>query len=534
MKRILIHTGLIAFLLTWPLVNIVLKNDAFRIIGGWSLFAFIIFVFIYAIIPVFVLSLIDYFLEKKSTNYHSLFRYCIFIIGAGIFWVQLTEYHLTPLIKGINPGVLNYNLYFLFFFSGLVFLFLIYKLRKYLFIFLKLISPLMLIALGALLFVTLQTEKFYSSNKEDFISIQEDEIQQKRVYILIFDGVSLPFLMEGQEINKELFPNFYRISKEWTWYRKAITNGTSTSTARPMMFSGRYYGGKLNSFKGFNDNLFQMVGSSLNTHIFFDIETLKTENAPVLQGVWLNKTLFVAYLNISTPPPLRGYLVKFIPRSWNFDWRGEVPERYYGKEQTYFGGKLKDQFSAFVKESVEASGEKEGFFLLWSTISHFPYIFDKNGRIIENTEYRTFEVGMDEETVQKVTKNYIETLQYVDFLLGRFIKKLEEEGLYKEAVILVTSDHGMSTTGSNYNIDERVFRIPFFLKTSLIEKGINDRDVQTVDITPTILDVLGISLSSKYQGQSLLRPYQERAKIIYALGVPGFWILGEDGLVWQK
>ena len=41
----------------------------------------------------------------------------------------------------------------------------------------------------------------------------------------------------------------------------------------------------------------------------------------------------------------------------------------------------------------------------------------------------------------------------------------------------------------------------------------------------SIADILGLSLNPQYDGQSLLRLYQQRDKIIYALGVPGFKIL---------
>ena len=535
MKRVLIYAGLVAFLLTWPLVNLILKNDAFRLIGGWSFEAFTVFIFIYAFLPVFILSLIDYFLARKKKNYDLFFQNFIFIAGAGVFWAQLVEHHFVSLVKEINFPGLNSNLHLFFLFSGLIFIFIIYRMKKYLPVFLKILSPLMLIALIALFVSTFQTEKFYSSEDRVFDYLSKEEFQKKRVYFLVFDGISLPYLMKDGQINDELFPNFYRISKEWTWYRNATTNGTSTTTARPMMFSGRYYGDKLNSFKGFGENLFQLLGSALNTHFFFDIDMLKIEKAPVKQrAFWLNKALFISYLNFSIPSPLGNYLGEIVPKSWNFSWRGETPKEYLGREQFYYGKKIKEQFYAFTEESVSSSDENEGFFLLWSVISHFPYVFDKNGEIAESSENQVFETNMAKEDIEKVEKNYIETLRYVDFLLGSFIEKLKEKNLYQEAIIFVVSDHGVSRTGSSADISQEVFRIPFFLKAPMVKKGINDRDVQTIDLTPTILDILGAPLCSEYHGQSLLRPYQEREKIIYVLGIPGFWVLKKEGFVWQR
>ena len=388
-------------------------------------------------------------------------------------------------------------------------------------------------------FTTIQTNPFYyTSNKDkDFIS-QPRALNSKNIYLLIFDCVPLPRLIKNGEIDKDFFPTFHRLSEEWAWYRNATTNGTSTSSVRPMLFSGRYYDKKLMFLKGFDDTLFSKVGTVLNSHFFFD-ERIFQENQPggftesIKHAIWLNQSLFEAYVTTSIAPPLNGYILGLFS-SWKFDWRGETPEEFLGKKELYHGNKSQQQFFNFLEEIDQSSGKSGNFFLLWSMIPHYPFIYDEKGNIIQEPKYDRFVVGMGKEDIQRVIQNQLKVLQYTDSLMGIFLRQLEESGLYEDAIIFVLSDHGLSETGTNYDINEQVFRIPFFLKAPGLPTGTDDRDVQTVDITPTIVDMLGMSLSAEYDGQSLLRPYSKRDKIIYTLGVSGFRTLQNEETWWRK
>jgi len=216
-QSIIIYTGFVVILLTWPIANIVLKNDSFRIIGGWSLTAYFVFIFIFAVLPVFLLTGIEYFLKRKNEKYSLFFQGFIFITGTAIFWFQLTEFHLTPLLKGaglITTPLRYSGLYFIFFVGGLIFIIFVYKLRKYIPLFLKYLSFLMIFALGLLFLNTLQTKAIYFSVNKDLPPISQQPSLKKNIYLLVFDGIALVRLMEGEEINKELFPNFYRLSQE--------------------------------------------------------------------------------------------------------------------------------------------------------------------------------------------------------------------------------------------------------------------------------------------------------------------------------
>ncbi len=99
----------------------------------------------------------------------------------------------------------------------------------------------------------------------------------------------------------------------------------------------------------------------------------------------------------------------------------------------------------------------------------------------------------------------------MDRLLGQFLNKLERTGLYDRALVVVAADHGVSfeadgtrRTVSAENIAD-IARVPLFVKLPGQRGGrIDRRAVQTIDVLPTIADVLDVELPWRTDGHSLL------------------------------
>ncbi len=88
---------------------------------------------------------------------------------------------------------------------------------------------------------------------------------------------------------------------------------------------------------------------------------------------------------------------------------------------------------------------------------------------------------------------------------------MKTTGLYEEALLIVTSDHGASfqpTLSFKEPTDRNLadlMRVPLFVKLPDQWDGrIDDRNVETVDVLPTVADVLGIELGAGVDGVSAL------------------------------
>ena len=99
----------------------------------------------------------------------------------------------------------------------------------------------------------------------------------------------------------------------------------------------------------------------------------------------------------------------------------------------------------------------------------------------------------------------------VDTLISELLDRLGGLPTWDETLLVVTSDHGSNLTppdlGRMQITDENreeVFRVPLFIKAPGQTVGeIRDDSAQTIDVLPSIVDLLGAEVSWEFDGHSL-------------------------------
>lgn len=87
---------------------------------------------------------------------------------------------------------------------------------------------------------------------------------------------------------------------------------------------------------------------------------------------------------------------------------------------------------------------------------------------------------------------------WTDHNIGRFRASLERLGMLDETLLVVTSDHGESLgeheeSGHGYFVYESTLKVPLIVRGPGIKPGLTvDATVRTIDLLPTLLDLLGI------------------------------------------
>jgi tetratricopeptide (TPR) repeat protein len=140
---------------------------------------------------------------------------------------------------------------------------------------------------------------------------------------------------------------------------------------------------------------------------------------------------------------------------------------------------------------------------------------------------------------------YDAALSYVDDTLGRFWDFLEKKGLTRRALIVFLSDHGESLGDHGerthgFFVYQSTMRVPLIFHWPAGAPAFSarvDRPVGLVDVTPSVLEFLGIPRIAQFQGRSTLdlvrgrAPAQEReiyGESLYAhnhLGCAGLMML---------
>ena len=113
---------------------------------------------------------------------------------------------------------------------------------------------------------------------------------------------------------------------------------------------------------------------------------------------------------------------------------------------------------------------------------------------------------------------YQAELAYVDQILGDFFSFLDHRGLLQKSLIVFTSDHGEGLgehgeSSHGYFIYQTTLHVPLIIHWPANSKRLPqsriDEPASLLDVAPTILDTLGLSLPSEMRGRSLLQPHSE-------------------------
>jgi hypothetical protein len=179
------------------------------------------------------------------------------------------------------------------------------------------------------------------------------------------------------------------------------------------------------------------------------------------------------------------------------------------------------------------SSERPRFHFLHAVIPHFPWVFVPTGeQYFSEGEDEPHPIGTfgdlhemwneDEASVMRSEYRYRLQVGFVDRYLGQVMDRMKEIGIFDKCLMIVVADHGVSfrPNHSRRNIDSEnvadIFSVPLFIKLpGQKTAGIDDRNVETIDIFPTIIDILGIDLPLPVDGVSIHEEQRSKRKTIY-------------------
>ncbi|KEO56132.1 choline-sulfatase [Thioclava pacifica] len=128
-------------------------------------------------------------------------------------------------------------------------------------------------------------------------------------------------------------------------------------------------------------------------------------------------------------------------------------------------------------------------------------------RIFDANDWREFDITTDD--IRRSRRAYFANLSYLDDKIGELLQVVEDTR--QEAVILFVSDHGdmLGARGLWFKMSffEGSSRVPMMLCAPGLEPGLVTDPVSTIDVTPTLCDLAGISLDEVapwIDGQTLL------------------------------
>lgn len=92
---------------------------------------------------------------------------------------------------------------------------------------------------------------------------------------------------------------------------------------------------------------------------------------------------------------------------------------------------------------------------------------------------------------------------YTDYAIGHFIEQARSKRWFKDTLFVIVADHCASVAGKT-SLPVAKYHIPLiFYAPDLLVPGTYDRLASQMDIAPTLMQVLGVSPSQRFYGESL-------------------------------
>ena len=352
------------------------------------------------------------------------------------------------------------------------------------------------------------------------------------VVVVAFDEFNGTSLMDAdREIDAARYPNFAALAQESTWFRNASGVHVNTVCALPAILSGNYPKSETGpELREYPRNLFTILSATGKYEmVAFEpftrlgpSEEFTARSSITRQTTSLFKMMSVIYLYQILPDSFRSQLPD-LKRAW-FGWpepglldtsaRTGVVRHPWDTERDL-------QFEHFL-ECISPSLWPRLYFT-HITLPHYPWCYTPTGkkyRMVEGAKLPESTVtdassqrelwGSDELLTTHGYQRYLLQVGYVDHLLGKLVDRLKSANLYDECLLILVADHGVSFRANQSRRVPKESNLADIMSVPLLVKlphqregGISDRNVATIDVLPTITDVLGLQLPFPMDGTSL-------------------------------
>ena len=362
------------------------------------------------------------------------------------------------------------------------------------------------------------------------------------VVFLVLDELPLASLLrEDGQINDSLFPNFARVAESSYWFRNFATNSVNTAESVPIMLSGVIKEGTKPTSADHPNTLFTLLGESHAMYVRESVTSLcpdsickpgQDEKSDLGEPKRTDGSLrlllddaLIVYGHLALPPLLRNRLPSIEGRWGGFLGQLEVSD----ERDSHAAGVdlppapargrprwINDFLAAMGRL---ASSKSPSLHYTHLMAPHIPWRVNPTGTIYEAPDYdRSIVAGLrngywpkDQAMPTQGLQRHLAQLGAVDKLLGYYVDELQRTGFWNKALVIITSDHGASFKAGSHRRDVRgdgadaLYRVPLIIHLPGQDDGvIKDEAAFSVDILPTIIDVLGVTVDWPLMGRSLL------------------------------
>ncbi|MCZ7529154.1 MAG: sulfatase-like hydrolase/transferase [Acidimicrobiia bacterium] len=350
--------------------------------------------------------------------------------------------------------------------------------------------------------------------------------------LIVFDEFpTLTLLDEKGMIDGDLFPSFSALADDATWYRNATTVHALTHMSVPAIQTGQIPSEDTAAPTAavYPESIFTLLGDSYAMNSVQEYTVCPTSLCPSPYS--------------ESPSQILGDLLS---KSVDIFAEQLTASADDSDVDTASGGPIEgrtrmvrhDERSSKFVAGIDGGQTLSAAHLL---VPHHFWVFNPSGTV-SNSEYeeaypvRTGGWG-DPESAAVGRQHHLLQAMYIDSVVGDVIDQLEAVGAYDDALIIITADHGISfepgeprRLSTAASVPE-VAWVPMFVKFPDQDVGVvSDENAMTIDVVPTIAEIVGIDIPWDVDGISLVsetRDESDKVFLPYADNPEDFYPFGE-------
>ena len=336
------------------------------------------------------------------------------------------------------------------------------------------------------------------------------------IVVVVFDQLPVSSLMRPDgAIDVQRYPGFGALAETTTWFRNATANAEVTGFAVPSLLSGTLpRRARLPIAAHHPQNLFTVLGGAYRMEAIEPITQLcperlcRTGVEPRRERLTaMTLDALVVFLHVVAPSDLRGGL----PSLAN-NWKDFLPAHDW--QRRWVQARVDDRREPARRfiDAIRRADAQPTLYYLHALLPHEPFLYMRTGQQFtgDTTLPGLNRVGRwtsEEWPVLQAYQRHLLQVEYADALLQRLLNRLNTEGLYDRSLIVITADHGASfRPGRPFRGLDRltapdIMAVPLFIKAPNQRSGrIDDRNMQAIDVLPTLASMLGVHLRSGVGG----------------------------------
>jgi Sulfatase len=364
------------------------------------------------------------------------------------------------------------------------------------------------------------------------------------IVMVVLDQFPLPSLLGADgRIDAQRYPNFAKLASGSYWFPNTAATSDLTELAVPAVLTGdRPAPDDLPILADHPRNLFTLLNRS------HDLQVTETVTHLCPRAVCrvrrpgfadrmdsLLSDVRVVGLRMVLPSDLDDEVPSVAGRWQGFaeadDQPTDVPNALDADQRVADLRNLRsrrEQFDRFVGSIKADDGGRPPFHFIHLLLPHFPFEYLPSGRSYGNPNLI---VGLDDElqwssdpaAVERAYQRHVLQVGFVDRQLGQLLRRLRSTGLYDGSLLVLTADHGATfrpgepLLGWGAPTVHDMLPVPLFIKAPGQRQGETvDAHLQTIDVVPTMADLLDLRIPWRVDGHSgLSRDADRRAGLLH-------------------